>query len=310
MKKILVLGANPSCQKTLFFNGFRYGEVNRAVKMECFPSGKGINFCRAAGIWGRMETLLFQFCGGSNGKRIENALKAENISALSLPVAGETRCCTTCLDEKNHVMTELIEPSSAVSETEADALLAAFRTGLPDACGAAICGTLPDGSNSRIYHEVAKMAHDAGVPLFLDAWKNIRECLEHGTNYLKINREELAAFTGEKTLRAGLKKLFASCRVEFAAITDGAEQAFASDGRTLFTYAVPVVEQVVNPIGCGDTASAVFAGEISAGTPCEKAFQLALCAASANCLNSLPGSFDRNIAMDFAAQNRFASEKL
>ncbi len=310
MKKIAVLGANPAWQKTLFFREFRYGEVNRATRMECFASGKGINFCRAAAHWGRVSTRLYQFTGGGNGERIIRDLAGGNFDAVNIPVAGETRCCTTCLDEKNQIMTEVIEPSCAVSATEADALLAEFQAGLQEASMAAICGTLPDGSDYRIYREAAEMAHAAGVPLLFDVWKELERCLTGGRNFLKINREELGKLTGETDLRAGLKKLFSATAVEFAAITDGAAKAFASDGRNLFTYAVPEVPQVINPIGCGDTASAVMSAEISSGTAPEKAFQMALCAASANCLNSLPGSFDRETAEMFANGCSFDREVL
>lgn len=310
MDKILVLGANPAWQKTLFFREFVYGEVNRAGKMAQFPSGKGINFCRAAAVWGGVPALLCQFAGGTNGSRLQNALAAEKISAVTVPVAGETRCCTTCLDEKNQVMTEIIEPSCAVSASEADTLLVEFKNNLSGAGAAAVCGTLPDGSDYRIYREAAEMAHAAGVPLLFDAWKELEPCLKSGRNFLKINREELGKLTGKSDLRTGLKALFAAFCIEFAAITDGAAKAFASDGRNLFSYTVPQVAQVVNPIGCGDTASAVMTSEIVLGTPYEKAFHFALCAASANCMNALPGSFDRTTAEKFAAQSSFECEKL
>ena len=41
---LLVLGPNPAWQKTLFFDAFRPGQVNRAHRLEEFASGKGINF--------------------------------------------------------------------------------------------------------------------------------------------------------------------------------------------------------------------------------------------------------------------------
>ena len=51
MKKVTVLGANPAFQKTLTFDGFRQGKVNRAKDVTFTASGKGINFCRAARCW-------------------------------------------------------------------------------------------------------------------------------------------------------------------------------------------------------------------------------------------------------------------
>ena len=310
MKRILVLGANPARQKTLFFKEFRYGEVNRAVRMEVFAAGKGINFCRAAGIWGRARGTLFQFVGGGNGRFVCEKLAAEGMECRNISVAGETRCCVTCLDGTHDTMTEVIEPSVAVTHAEADRLLEAWEELLPGADGAAICGSLPDGSDGAIYRRAAELAHAAQVPLLFDAWKDVEICLQTGDNLLKINREELAKFTGESDLRAGLKRLFSTCRVRFAAITGGADAAFAGDGETFFRYTVPRLAHVVNPIGCGDTASAVMFSEIVAGTAPEEAFRYALGAASANCLTSFPGSFERSAAEKFAAEMVFTAEKL
>lgn len=302
VKPILVLGANPAWQKTLFFRNFAYGDVNRSCRMETYPAGKGVNFCRAAKIWGRIEPELFQFAGGVNGKLLRDGLEREELAAVTVPVAGATRCCTTCLDESTRTMTELIEPSHAVSETEAAQLLQAFETALAGASGAAVCGSLPDGSSYTIYHRAAELAHKAGVMILFDAWQNIEPCLSAGKNILKINRQELSKMTGISDLRAALRALFSRFELQFAAITDGAGCAYASNGKTLFTYTLPPVAEVVSPLGCGDTASAVLLSEVVAGTPFEYAFQLALGAASANCLNGTSGSFDRSTAVKLSAK--------
>ena len=143
-----------------------------------------------------------------------------------------------------------------------------------------------------------------------DAWKELDNALLTGNNLLKINREELAKLSGTPDLRQGLRKLFQQFQLDFAAITDGASQAFASDGKLFFTYTIPYVENVVNPIGCGDTASAVMLSEIVSGTSPAEAFHLALCAASVNCMNSFPGNFVKHDAEKFAASTTFKSEPL
>ena len=310
MKRILVLGANPARQKTLFFRQVRRGEVNRAARMEVFPSGKGVNFCRAAAVWGRARGMLTQFSGGENGRFVTRSLIAEGLECHNVRTGGNTRCCVTCLDGSAGVMTEIIEPSAAVSPREAARMLALWRELLPEADAAAVCGTLPDGSDYALYRQVAELTHQAGIPLLFDAWRELGPCLETGDNLLKINREELASLTGQTDLRAGLRQLFRTASPRFAAITDGPGRAFASDGTRLFVYHVPKVAEVVNPIGCGDTASAVLLSELVAGTAAPEAFRRALGAASANCLTSFPGNFDRAAAERFAAEADYAAERL
>ena len=112
----------------------------------------------------------------------------------------------------------------------------------------------------------------------------------------KINREELAALTEKETVREGLLYLFDRWGIAKAAITDGPDKAYAFDGKEIMQYTLPVLEKVVNPIGCGDTASAVWTSELVCGTDLFTAFRCALGAASANCLSKLCGSFTLNEA--------------
>ena len=123
---ILVFGANPAWQKTLYFDEFRRGEVNRARALELYAGGKGVNFCRAARCRETARTRLYQFSGGANGDLHEAALKRENIDCRAVRVSHETRCCTTLLDRTGAAMTELIEPSHAVSAAEIDEMVRLF----------------------------------------------------------------------------------------------------------------------------------------------------------------------------------------
>ena len=121
MPEIIAVGLNPAWQKTLFFPQFIPGEVNRAVNVSLFPAGKGINFARAAKIWGA-EVLVSQFLGGETGSLIKEGLKQEKIKHLTVDVASQTRTCTTCLCGKSNQMTELIEPSAKIPSRLANAL--------------------------------------------------------------------------------------------------------------------------------------------------------------------------------------------
>ena len=293
MKKIAVMGANAARQKTLKFNSFNYGEVNRAVSMDVCAAGKGINFCRAAGVYGQAYGVLIQFAGGENGRFIENFLREEKLDVVNIRTAAPTRCCITCLDVQNQVMTEVIEPSFPATADECDEFIKAFCAALKDADGAAICGSLPDGTDPSLYLRAGSAALDAGVPLLLDAYKNLETLLLKGGNIiLKINREELAKLTGIEGVEAGLIKLFDTYSIRYAAITDGSSTAYASDGKTLATFAIPEVDPVVNPIGCGDTASAVLMSELCCGCDFFEAFRIALGCASANVMSLMPGDFD------------------
>lgn len=294
MKKLTVLGPNPAWQKTLFFPDFIKGAVNRARQMEEFASGKGINFCRALNCHGKSSFTLIQFSGGDNGRKLDADLKERGMGFISIPVAAPTRCCTTCLDENAQIMTELIEPSFPASAQEADALLEAFADALKDSSGAAFCGSLPDGTDPRLYVRAARSTAEKGVLLLIDAFRDMDEVFAAaGETLLKINQEELAKLSGCGGIEEGLKKIFSRySSLKYACITDGPGQAFASDGKQIAVYTLPELSHVASPLGCGDTASAVLLSELANGEEVFSAFSSALAAASANCLNPMPGKFE------------------
>ncbi len=292
--EIVVLGANPACQKTLFFDSFHAGRVNRAGRMSIFASGKGINFSRAARLWNRAEVLLLQFAGGETGKFIEQELASEGMRNITVQCRNATRTCTTCLSAADGVMTEVVEPSYPVEPEKCAEALAELDKHLKSAAALAVCGTLPGGTDNRLYADCGRLAAVNGRAVLLDAYINVQDLLLQKCRiYLKINAEELAALTGEKDIPGGLRRVRSEFgAVELAAITDGAGRAYLS-GRSgeIYEYTLPALDRVVNPIGCGDTASAVWLSEMLCGVSPEESFRTALGAASANCLSEFCGNF-------------------
>jgi tagatose 6-phosphate kinase len=212
---------------------------------------------------------------------------------ISIKVTGETRCCTTCLDENAQVMTELIEPSFPASADDVRAFLDSCDRELSGAAGIAFCGSLPDGTDPGMYVKAAELAAKHHALLLIDAFRDLEEVFAAAEKVLlKINKEELEKLSGEKGIEKGLKKLFSTfSSIKYAAITDGPGTAFASDGKLLATFSLPELPFVASPLGCGDTASAILLAELCSGKDLFTAFQNALAAASANCLNPTPGKF-------------------
>ena len=293
MKKIAVMGANAARQKTLLFDRLIPGEVNRAARMSELPSGKGINFCRAARNWGISDATVVQFAGGDNGRYLVDALKKEKLNAVTITSGAPLRCCMTCIDLATRETTELIEPSGAASAAECAAFVSAFASLLEENCAAAaICGSLPDGTPPELYWQVAKKAAQKSLPLLIDAFKNVERLLALPGVILKINRSELARLTGSSDICAGIKHCFRNFSgITLAAITDGPGDAWASDGKTIARYSIPPLKDTGNPIGCGDTTGAVLLSELVNGTGWREAFKLALGAASANAETMTPAEF-------------------
>lgn len=302
MKKpqLAISGLNPAWQKTLSFQHFKPGAVNRAAGLMEMPSGKGINAARAAVNWGCADPVVFQVAGGANGERLIACLDEEGLQHQTLKIPGNTRCCTTILDRTEHTMTELIEPSAKVPEESVEELFRMFEAFLPQADALALCGTYPPGIPDDFYARLAIAAKKHQTFLLVDAFIGIDKILQNGVDLLKINLDELYALTGENEVEKAFSACFRKFKVGALAVTDGKNPAFiAENGKTIETLPVPLVENPVNPIGSGDTCSGVTLSELMIGTPLREAFRCGLAAASANCLTEAPATFDRSVAKSY-----------
>ncbi|MDD3119567.1 MAG: PfkB family carbohydrate kinase, partial [Victivallales bacterium] len=165
--------------------------------------------------------------------------------------------------------------------------------------GLALCGTYPPGVGAEFYRDAAATANRHGIPVLLDAWRDILPTLTAGVTWLKINREELSALTGNADPVVGMRQLLARYPIRYLAVTAGGGAAYWSDGRDFYRLSWPRLEGIVNPIGAGDTCSAVtFAEYLRHGDP-PAAFAAGLAAASASCLTETAADYqpDRAVAL-------------
>jgi len=308
MKPVIAVGLNPAWQKTLVFEKLNFYEVNRAKSVSLMASGKGINFVRAAGFWGKADSIVYQFAGGENGSKIVKYLDDEGLKHYSEKVVPETRVCTTCLCLESGKMTELIEPSGTISPEESSSLLQALKTALPSSSGLALCGTYPPGISEEFYKDAASATAGLGLPVMMDAWMKVSSVIGAGcVDILKINMEELFALTG----RSDVETAFGECfrmPLKVIAVTAGPGNAYLGMAGKMWKYGIPKLDRIVNPIGAGDTVSAVFFSEYLAGTAPDEAFACGLAAASASCLTSRGGEFSREKA--FEIRNNMLKERV
>ncbi len=297
LPRILVCGPNPSWQKTLAFDEFRPCEVNRSGMRDCRASGKGVNCARAIRTWGAATPAVFQFSGGANGRDLEGWLQREGIEFVGRKIEDETRCCTTVLCRKNTTMTELIEPSPAVTKDDVDFLWNRILEAISDADAVALCGTLPKGPLDGFYPGIAAAAVRAGKPVLADSVEQFHETLAAGVRYLKINSGELLSLTGASDPEAAALDLLNRYPLQCAAITDGPARAFIAWQGTVRRIFIPPLSGVCNPIGAGDVCSGVMLSELLAGADPLESFTTGVAAACASCLTQYAAGFDREEAL-------------
>ena len=308
---LIAVGLNPAWQKTLAFRKFIPGGVNRAHSMTERPSGKRINFCRARTEWKSADnTNLFQFAGGVSGKMLKDGIDAEGIIHHTVEVSGRTRTCTTVINEADSSMTELIEPSSEISADEEKKLTDSIISSLSGAAGLALCGTYPPGIRKREFTwKICEVAAALAVPVFADLWQNADEIMNPAISILKINREELSSLSGKNDMKQGIKELFKRFpHLKYLGISDGPSTAVLAEHAQTSYFMIPELEKIVNPLGAGDTASAVFFAELTAGKNPVEAFADGLAAASASCLHLIPAKFNKKDALAIRKQIKIGTE--
>jgi len=314
--ELLALGLNPSWQKTLFFAHLQPGAVNRAERVRCEASGKGINFAYAVQQAGGRATVV-QFVGGATGEQLQADLDGRGIPHLSIPVAGATRVCNTLLSGDDHVTTEVIEPAAEILPAEFAALREAVLARLPDAAALAICGTFPPGVPMSFAAELVTVARQNGIPVQLDAYRGVAPVLEAGVDILKINATELRELAGNPDMDTAAATIFSRYPATTClAVTDGpgAAHLFLHEDRAHFRLTMPQLPRVVNPIGAGDCTAGVFLLRlVQAGVPgmplsellpetVAEAFCEALACASASCLEEQPTMFSTAVAARLRAE--------
>lgn len=306
---ITVIGANPAWQKTLFFQNLIPGKVNRAQKEENYPSGKGVNFCRALRCSGLGESILLQFAGGINGKRHCDGLDADGFRHKTVFTEAETRNCITCLDDSGN-MTELIGTSQKITKEESENFIRILNEVLPQTSLLAITGSLPDGSNPELYPRAAGLAAEKKIPVLIDALAGVDGVLKQNTQIiLKVNQEEFFKITGQSEIISAHRKAQFDHPGKIFAVTNGPDQATLSANGVFYEFSLPEI-QVVNPLGAGDTASAVMSALMAEKSDPAEAFKLALAAASANCLTATAGDFSMNDCRKIADGIKFHSQSL
>jgi tagatose 6-phosphate kinase len=295
---ILCIGPTPAVQRTMLFDRFTVGEVNRARETLVTASGKGTNVARVLTTLGARARLV-QPLGGAPGRYLADALAADGIEAENvwLPDDSPTRTCTTLLAAGGPT-TELVEEARPLTDDAVRALEAGALGALPHARALVCSGSLPKGTPDDFYARLVREANRLGYPTIVDAQKApLKAALAEKPFLVKPNREEAAATLG-LTL-TGEAETDASTAVG-ALLDAGAEWALVSMGPAgavlggrasgeRWRVTPPRVE-AVNPIGSGDSlAAGLTYAVVERGLTVPEAVAFGTACAAANCLTPTSG---------------------
>jgi len=282
---ILVVGLSSVWQRTLFYQDFKPGRVNRAARVMETASGKGVNVARVTTTLGE-RALVLTTAGGHRGRLFRAALRAAALPASVVPVAGETRLCQTLIGPGS--VTELVEEAPALSPREINAVLSAYTRTLRKASMVVLSGTVPKGGGDDFYAKLARLAKSCGIPVLVDTQKaQLLQVIREQPALVKINVAELAEATGTASLVKGIREL-SRLGARQIVISRGADPAIAFEGKTSWQVKPPRIG-VVNPIGSGDAMMAGIAVGLVRGRSLPDALRLGIACGAANALTDTSG---------------------
>lgn len=265
------------------------------------PGGKGCNVARALKQLGE-EPVVAGWVGGSAGQFIETGLHQEGIQTDFVYTDLESRTCLSILDSSNQVMTEIYEKGDAVPPEKVSEMLVRFGEIVGEYTAVTLSGSLPPGVPHDFYAQLIHLAHQAGVPAFLDSSK---EALLQGVAaqpfLIKPNESEVTILAGRelKTVADFAAAAAAiSTRYETIVVLSlGKDGALAAQGETVIHVQNSPV-QAQSAVGSGDSMLAGLAYGFGRGCQLAEAVKYGVAAGTANTLVLGAGQFTRH---DFEA---------
>ena len=256
---ILCVTLNPCLDKTLSVPAWQPGDLVRGTSTRDVVGGKGNNVARALKRLGR-DPRPVTFLGGAVGETCRALLReADGLEPIAVATAAPTRVILTVATEGTSEQTAFFDPDPAVTQAEADDLIAEVERALaePGVDALTLSGSSPSPVTHGVYSELISLARARRIPVFLDTYGPALEAIwGFWPTVLQMNRREAAMRLGRPRVDdRDVVDLLRSWRrrgVACGVVTDGPDPAFFLVGDVLYRALPPEIE-VVNPIGSGDS---------------------------------------------------------
>lgn len=300
---ILVTGLTPAWQQILQFETLLLGHVNRASEAHWCASGKVLNVAIALARLGADCTCISPV-GGNVQVPVEAELTEHGVVSRLILSSQPTRTCTTLLDSSTAAVTELVENARPLNDGELAEISTLYATVAAQASVAVFTGSLPAGTPHTFYRDLLRRTSCRAI---VDArGGELLAALEAGPFVVKPNREELAAtvrrsLSDDDDLVAAMREMN-QLGAGWVIVTDGSRAVWASSLAGVFRLRPLAVNQVINPIGCGDCLAAGLARGLSLGHELLDSLRIGIAAAAQNAAQLLPARVDGASAIALARQ--------
>ena len=262
---ITALLLNPCIDRTVFIDGFLYGEMNRIVEAENIPSGKGVNVAYAAKKLGEDAHLVL--FGTKEADPVQKRMESLGITCEKLGVFDSIRVNTKLNNKQDNVVTEINEKGAPVTAEQIEEIIKMSVEAAKKSDFFVLTGSMPKGCESSLYGEImAKIKLTAPeCKLVLDAEGEVfKKALAQNPYIIKPNKYEMEMYCGKKldSLEAlaeeGMK--LHKGGAQYVIISLGGDGALICCAEGAFAAKPPKID-VLNTVGAGDSmlASSILA---------------------------------------------------
>ncbi len=277
MSTILVLGLNPTLQKTLTLAGPAVkGGVNRLSDSLVSIGGKGANSARMISQLGG-DVKHITLSGGSTGTLFQGILETEPFETSTIPVSGAVRFCYTHILDEPFSATEFVESGAPVTAEEVEQTRQLILEQLSKVQWLVIAGSAAPGFGDSFYGEIAKYARSLGCGVILDIQGNpLVKALPY-SQVVKINMYEFVLSFMDETpynqrISGGwydrVEEKASSMAKEYGTsfvLTNGSDDTLVVDSSLSLCITPKEASSPKNPIGSGDAVTAGVAYTLAQG---------------------------------------------
>jgi len=298
---ILILCCNTAMDRTYRVANFRPGKFHHTSDFTVVAGGKGVNVARALGTLGHKSTVT-GFAGGIVGRFVARELRRLEIKPDFAEIAEESRLVQNFIDPVAGTETRVDELGPLVSPHELRRLEQRWTKLLADAQIAIIAGSTPRGIPDTLYRDLVSVAHQAGVPVIVDAHDELlAQSIAAAPTIITPNLAELQVLLGRQlTIPQGVQQGAGELLqrgVELVLTSLGGIGAIAVAPSDCWLVQAPEAK-VVSSVGSGDAMVAGLVAATVEGLPLTEQLRWAVAAGTANAAVFGAGLPDRSSVED------------
>lgn len=301
MSCVLVVCLNPTFQRTMIFDNFKIGEVNRAKDVLFDASGKGVNVSRVLNQKGSKNFLLTHLGYNSTSEMLD-LCKKDNISLLyTIAKNTRNRCCTTIINKES--ITELVEEADSVIEEDVIKIMSLFEKNISNCDALIITGTKSPGYYNELYPYFVKKAKELNKFVLLDLkGDDLINSIKYSPDIIKPNLcEFMKTFFNLDILESDpinnhkskviskMKEIYEIYGVN-SIISASINPILSFYNGEFNEFEIIKSSNIVNTIGCGDTFAASIVHNLINNKSFEYSINEAINDSAKNAQNLKPGS--------------------